>query len=255
MCYSRLRTLALAVATIGTAMFGVSSPAVADILVGVTDGTSPTVYYDAASNVLAVVEFTAGSYTGAVDVQTTNYPGAGGQGQISTTVNVTQVTASPAETLSISVQLVASNLGASSTNILWNNPAGTPVTASAAASLAASGDTGTVTTTTYYASTSSLATTGLGANVISATSSPGNTSGNLANPATTYTLSQTVVLTGFTIGAGPPPGTNAPTFGGTSSIVGPALAAVPEPSSLAIAGIGALGMIGFGLRRRKAMGA
>jgi hypothetical protein len=30
---------------------------------------------------------------------------------------------------------------------------------------------------------------------------------------------------------------------------------VPEPSSLAVAGIGALGMIGFGLRRRKAMGA
>jgi hypothetical protein len=30
---------------------------------------------------------------------------------------------------------------------------------------------------------------------------------------------------------------------------------VPEPSSLAIAGIGALGMIGYGLRRRKALGA
>jgi PEP-CTERM motif len=31
--------------------------------------------------------------------------------------------------------------------------------------------------------------------------------------------------------------------------------AVPEPSTLAIAGIGALGMIGYGLRRRKALGA
>jgi len=31
--------------------------------------------------------------------------------------------------------------------------------------------------------------------------------------------------------------------------------AVPEPSSLAIAGLGGLGMIGFGLRRRKALGA
>jgi len=30
---------------------------------------------------------------------------------------------------------------------------------------------------------------------------------------------------------------------------------VPEPSSLAIAGIGALGLIGYGLRRRKALGA
>ena len=31
--------------------------------------------------------------------------------------------------------------------------------------------------------------------------------------------------------------------------------AVPEPSTMAIAGIGALGMIGYGLRRRKAKGA
>jgi len=30
---------------------------------------------------------------------------------------------------------------------------------------------------------------------------------------------------------------------------------VPEPSSLAIAGLGALGMIGYGLRRRKVLGA
>ena len=30
---------------------------------------------------------------------------------------------------------------------------------------------------------------------------------------------------------------------------------VPEPSSMAIAGLGALGMIGYGLRRRKALGA
>jgi len=33
------------------------------------------------------------------------------------------------------------------------------------------------------------------------------------------------------------------------------LAATPEPSSLAIAGLGALGLIGYGLRRRKALGA
>jgi len=33
------------------------------------------------------------------------------------------------------------------------------------------------------------------------------------------------------------------------------IASVPEPSSLAIAGIGALGLIGYGLRRRKALGA
>jgi len=253
MCYRRLRTLAMAVATIGTAMFWGSSPAVADILVGVTDGGGATTYYDAASNTAAVVIFSVGSYTGAIDVQTTNYPGAGGQGQISTTVNITNVSSSPAETLAIQVQLVSSNAGATSQNLLWSNPAGTPVTAAASASLVANGDTGTVTTTTYYNSTSSTTTTGLGPAVVSSTVPGGNTSGNLPNPATTYTLSQTVVLSGLTIGA--PPATSSPTISGTSAIAGPALAAVPEPSSLAIAGIGALGLIGFGLRRRKAMGA
>jgi len=33
------------------------------------------------------------------------------------------------------------------------------------------------------------------------------------------------------------------------------LSSVPEPSTMAIAGLGALGMIGYGLRRRKALGA
>jgi hypothetical protein len=33
------------------------------------------------------------------------------------------------------------------------------------------------------------------------------------------------------------------------------LTTVPEPSSMALAGLGALGLIGFALRRRKAMGA
>jgi len=36
---------------------------------------------------------------------------------------------------------------------------------------------------------------------------------------------------------------------------GPTITAVPEPSTMAIAGLGALGFIGYGLRRRKALGA
>jgi len=40
---------------------------------------------------------------------------------------------------------------------------------------------------------------------------------------------------------------------GESPSFGPST--VPEPSSLALAGLGALGMIGYGLRRRKALGA
>jgi len=43
--------------------------------------------------------------------------------------------------------------------------------------------------------------------------------------------------------------------GGTADFNSFAPTAVPEPSTMAIAGIGALGMIGYGLRRRKALGA
>jgi hypothetical protein len=40
----------------------------------------------------------------------------------------------------------------------------------------------------------------------------------------------------------------------TLTITTTVLAAVPEPSSMALAGLGAMGMIGYGLRRRKALG-
>jgi len=48
------------------------------------------------------------------------------------------------------------------------------------------------------------------------------------------------------------------TLGGNSSITlsgSTSVVPVPEPSTMAIAGLGALGMIGYGLRRRKALGA
>jgi len=40
----------------------------------------------------------------------------------------------------------------------------------------------------------------------------------------------------------------------TLTITTTVLAAVPEPSSMALVGLGAMGMIGYGLRRRKALG-
>jgi len=58
----------------------------------------------------------------------------------------------------------------------------------------------------------------------------------------TYPLSSTLTLT-----AGDSANIN---VNGSTTVT-----AVPEPSTMAIAGLGALGMIGYGLRRRKAMGA
>jgi len=62
----------------------------------------------------------------------------------------------------------------------------------------------------------------------------------------TFTITQTLAIT---LGAHD---SSSITLG-TLALPNP-LQAVPEPSGLAIAGLGGLGMIGFGLRRRKAMG-
>jgi len=68
--------------------------------------------------------------------------------------------------------------------------------------------------------------------------------GVLAANTGTYTLSQCITVSGVTsIG-----GFNVT---GASTVQ----AVVPEPSTMALSGLGALGLIGYGLRRRKAAGA
>jgi len=252
MRFRRLRTLAMAVATIGVATLGLSGTAVADILLTLTDGANAPVTFETANNNLMNQAFSLGSYTGSISVVITNFPGVTGTGSISTNVSVGTLTSTTPEDLKVQVQLV-NPVG--QTNLLWTSPNGTPVNVSAASSLAASGDTnGQVTTSTFFNSTTSTTTTGLGAATTTATlanGSTGVTNTGIPNPAGTYTLSQTVLLHGLTVPAG---GTLAPVFGGTATVTGPTRTAVPEPSSLAIAGLGALGMIGYGLRRRKAMG-
>ncbi len=70
--------------------------------------------------------------------------------------------------------------------------------------------------------------------------------------ATTVSVLKDIFLQGGTnaSGANPDGNTSITDLNQTFSQV-----AVPEPSTMAIAGLGALGMIGYGLRRRKAMGA
>jgi len=79
---------------------------------------------------------------------------------------------------------------------------------------------------------------------------PGVTSGSFSSDAfgtittlgSPYSMTETYVLT---LGAG----------GELNFAANTTLSPVPEPSTMAIAGLGALGMIGYGLRRRKALGA
>jgi len=92
-------------------------------------------------------------------------------------------------------------------------------------------------------------------------SSTGTTGAGLS---TTYSFSPTPgPITSFTVGAGNDFSLSqlvTITLAANSSqsltiVTNAAPSLVPEPSSMAIAGLGALGMIGYGLRRRKAMGA
>jgi len=228
-------------------MLGDLRPARADILMTVSAGAF-TSTYDFASNTIASQITTIDGYTANIQTIVTNYPGPAG-GLISTNVNISGTTGTPA-TLTVTAQLVNPIGSPVNSNLLWNTQS-SPVTVTAGTTFAPqTGVTsGTVTTNTYFASTSSLSTTGLTGTPVTATTSipggsPGFTGTSMTNTSGTYTLSETLTISGLNVGAG------IVNFGGTSSVT-----AVPEPSSMAIAGLGALGMIGYGLRRRKALGA
>jgi len=245
MIRDRLKTIAMAVAVISVAMLGGSKPAAADILMTISAGGS-TQSYDFANNNQAFEVAQIGNYSLNIETVVTNFPGTAQSGAISTTVNVTGLSGAP-QTLTVQVQLVNPN---NNDNLLWTGPTTNPVNVTAGTSFSTQSGIsgGTVTTNTYYNSTNLSTTTGLGASTTSANqaygASPGFNSVVMGNPAGSYTLSQTLTLSNLVESQN-----NSFNFGGTSSVL------APEPSSLAVAGLGALGMIGYGLRRRKAVGA
>jgi hypothetical protein len=75
------------------------------------------------------------------------------------------------------------------------------------------------------------------------------TTASVGRPNTDFSMSNTTTITIVAVNDSSIETT------GTTTALGPNVSSVPEPSSLAIAGVGALGLIGFGLRRRKALGA
>jgi len=256
----RLRTWSFAVAAIGGILFGGARQARADILLTLSAGTD-TESFDFASNTLGATAATIDGYNLTIETVVTTFPGSSAGGQISTTVNVLG-TVTDTNSLTATVQLIAPGsvppggpyitppFNYSAQPLLaWTGPSTSPVTVSAGASFSPSVNSGTptVTTTTYY--NSGPASTFAGSTpVVSQTQNPLVNSVTRPN-AGTYSLSQTVVLSGISLGAS---GFN---YGGTSSVNAVQVQSVPEPSSMVLAGVGALGMIGYGLRRRKAMGA
>jgi hypothetical protein len=241
----------MAVATIGLVMLGSSGPARADILITVASGGTTSTFDSGAGNntSYATPTFTINGYDGTVNTVTTNYPGSTIGGSLATSVNFSSepaLTGNP--NLTVQVQLTNGPLPGIN-NLLWTMPASNPVSVTAASAFNAQlgVSAGTDTVMTYFNSTASTTTTGLTGTGPSSATAVGTANGlnamTIANAAGSYTLSQTVILSGIVVGS-----TSTPVvFTGTSSV-----SPVPEPSSLAIAGVGALGLIGYGLRRRKA---
>jgi len=250
----RLRILAMAVATVGLVMLGDLRPARADILVTVSaSGTTSTFLGTSNTGFTTSPSLSIGGASGYTDVGvtvTTNYTGSA-ISSLSTGVTLAPNTTTP-ESLTVQVQLVTP-VAPNTNNLLWLLPSSTPVLVSAGSSFApqTGATSGTVATSTYFNSTSSTTTTGLTGTAVPTSNTIPGSSGfteSLPNPAGTYTLSETLTLTNFVVTA---PAVGATfSYGGTSAV-----SSIPEPSSMAIAGIGALGMIGYGLRRRKALGA
>jgi hypothetical protein len=237
-----------------TTIIALGSPryAAADIVVSIFDaGVLTNVFNDPGNDdgPFATGTFSTGSYKLDIDVTRTDYPG-GVPSEISTQVQIGDVTSSHPEDLKVQVQILDD--ATLTMNKLWNVPLAKSVTVTSSSELTAAGDTsGQVTTVTYFNSTTSSATTGLKGTPVTGTLADGQTGHSqvVANPNLTFTLSQTVLLHGLVIPSG---GSTAPSYGGTSVVIAHG---VPEPSTMALAGLGALGLIGYGLRRRKAAGA
>jgi hypothetical protein len=252
----RLKTMTFAVAAIGAVVLGGSKQARADILVTVVSGGTTSTFDGSGSNTnFTTPSFNIDGYTGTVHAVTTTYPGNAAGASISTTVNITSLGNANPQPMTTYVQLVASspNTGSPFTNPLlaWTAPTTPFVNVSAGASLAPQTglSSGSVATTTYY--NSPPATNGLSSTPVVTATQPTPTGSSplssvLAGNAGTYSLGQVLVLSGVagTVGLGF-------NFGGTSAVTP---SSVPEPSTMALGGLGALGLIGYGLRRRKAAG-
>lgn len=276
----RLMPLAIAIAAIGMATLGGLNRAEAAVEVVVEDGVAADtlVFYSSDSTSLNTGTFTIGPYSAQIQTVLTNYPGAEPDSQISTTINIKMVTSSTAgKPLTSTITVVK---GVAAANALPNSGTGVLVTGAVAAAVLASPKiawalpisgnginnvlagvssttnktTGTAVTTTFYDSPPDL-TPGPGTAAISTaplafSGAPDAKSASTTGSDAPFTLSQRVTATGL-------PTTSTLVNINASSDVTPQqpVNIAPEPSSMALAGLGSLGLIGYGLRRRKALGA
>jgi len=279
MLSERLRTFAAAVAAVTAVFFFGGSRAEAAIELVVTSGGTTDVFYSTSSTVAVTPSFAIGGYGLQVDTTTTNFPGSTSLGSISTTLNITSAVIGSAP-LTVTAMIVsdvpaldptmgtgpltgAALTAVSATTLLpWTAPTSNPVFVTANTSTSsqvsyAAGNTtglGSATTTAYYDSppiTGQPRTTETGGpapgtpvvtsmSVSLLTGLPSPALLKVSEPNTgSYTFSQSITITGAS-------STNPFNVNANTTIT-----PTPEPSTMAIAALGALGMIGYGLRRRK----
>jgi hypothetical protein len=249
----RFRTFAAPLAAIAAFLL-VGSRAEAALELVVTTGSTTDVFYATSSTSLSTTTFTIGGYTGQVDTTITNFPG-GNPSFISTTLNMTGTSGSPDLVATVQVVQNVSSLDPSaggsalspsnaalvqaSPLLSWTSPSGSPVivTANTSTSSQLTASSGSAVTTSLYNGSGVVASGSLS---LTALPSPSVLNSTSASNAGTFTFGQSIDITG---------GSGSFNVTGTSTISG------PEPSTMALAGLGALGLIGYGLRRRKAMGA
>jgi hypothetical protein len=269
-----MRRFTAAVAAIGAVLFigGNRAEAALEYIISDPSVSVTELFYNSNSNIGSVTLTTAiDNYTGQVNTTLTNFNGNPAVGSMSTTLNlVTTGTATSALTVTVMVinNIAALDAMTTSPNIAipvtalqlsgsvlstWIAPSGTGLvaTANTSTSSQAVALTGTAATTTYFnappvltspavpgtavVTSGTLSLTALNSNVL------------MTAPVTgtgTYNLSQSITVSGITSVGNSPVNVT-----GTSTV-----ANLPEPSSMALAGLGALGFIGYGLRRRKASG-
>lgn len=270
MFLGRIRAFAAAVAAIGAALLIGGSRAEAAIELIVSDGATTSVFYSSSDTKLTTPTFTVGGYTGQIDTTITNYPGSPFIGFITTTLNMSSVTnGSPSLTATAMVianvaaldptagtgPLAGANLAAvlASPQLVWSSPAISPVVVSADTSSShnLTLTAGTATTTTYYNSPPVAAgpgTAAVSSGALTLASATEVFKSTLKPNSGTYSLAQSIKLSGITGNAGG-------TVEGLNVTGNSGVTPTPEPSTMALTGLGALGLAGYGLRRRKVLGA
>jgi len=265
------------VTALGIAVLGWASPAHADILLTISDGTLTETYGDYTGNVgmtLGGLTYGATTQPGVISLSGTfdsafvvsnlgivaNYnalanggSNSSGSGAIpppgSSTALVTDDTITATKvgggSGTLTVTVAAGN---------WTIPGGTPLllgSGETSSFISGTGDSAafTSTFTSLTAGGNPLLAQSAASVSISGPVSPpvtgaAGSSAVVSNPNSLFALSNQLQLTFGT-------GGNSINVDGTTAVT----AIAPEPSTIVIAGIGALGMIGYGLRRRKALGA